>query len=73
MVEDDFRSGRLRVDGYPIHCVAARRIATVGPVKNPIPEVQLEVDRFGQMIEYHFDVAAVGRCLALWDVDASAS
>src|SRR5262249_13689676 len=59
----------LCVDRRAIDRVATRRIAAVGPVEDAVRQIELEVDRFRQMIEQHLYVGAVRRAFALWDVD----
>src|SRR3984893_2051636 len=54
-------SGRLVVDRSPVHCVAARRVAAVGPVENTVLVVELEIDRLRQTVEEGLDVGP-GRC-----------
>src|SRR6266567_1151539 len=49
--------------------VPARRISAIGPIKEPILQIELEIDRFRQTIEQQFDVGAVRRRLAFWDVN----
>ena len=63
---------RPRIDGCAIHGIASRRIAAIGPIKNAILEVQFQVDRLGQTVKKHFNIAAVGGILALRDVDTCA-
>src|SRR5258708_13284186 len=58
----------LVVDRGPVHCVAARRVAAVGPVENTVLVVELEIDRLRQLIEQHLDVGAVRWAPALGDV-----
>ena len=52
-----------------IDCVSARRISAIRPINEPILQIEFEIDRFRQTIEQHFDVCAISRRLALWDVD----
>src|SRR5215475_6344464 len=63
----------LCVDRRAIDGVAARRIATIGPIEDSVLQIELEVDRFRQMIEQHFDVGAVRRTLAPGDLDIGAA
>src|SRR5262249_8749096 len=63
---------RLCVDRHTIYGIAARRIATVGPVENATRQIELEVDRLRQPIEQNLDVGAVGRALALRYVNVGA-
>jgi hypothetical protein len=62
----------LRVDRRAVHGVAARRIAAVGPVEQTTTVIDFEIDRLGKAIEEDLDVAAVGRRLALRDLDPGA-
>ena len=67
MGEQDLRGGPCRcarIDRRAVHGVAARRIAAVGPVQHALREIELEVDRLGQAVEQHLDVAAIGGALA---------
>src|SRR3954454_15006592 len=52
---------RLVVDRGPVHCVAARRVAAVGPVENTVPVVELDIDRLRQTVVEDLDVGP-GRC-----------
>src|SRR2546423_871588 len=72
MRHHDRRRSRLCIDGCAVHCVAAWRVAAVGPVEHAIFAVELEIDRLGQMVEEYFDVGAVGGGLAPWDFDPPA-
>src|SRR6266478_6075566 len=58
---------RRAIDGVP-----ARRISPIGPIKEPILQIELEIDRLRQTIEQEFDVGAVRRRLAFRDVDVCA-
>src|SRR6266478_1307612 len=58
---------RRAIDGVP-----ARRISAIGPIKEPILQIELEIDRLRQTIEQHFDIRAIRRRLALRDVDVRA-
>src|SRR2546430_2070 len=49
--------------------VSTRRISTVGPIKEPILQIELEIDRLRQTIEQHFDIRAVRRRLAFRNID----
>src|SRR4051812_7407191 len=61
--------GEIRVQRGAVHRVSTRRISAVGPIKEPILQIELEIDRFRQTIEQEFDVGAVRRRLAFWDVN----
>src|SRR5262249_50161650 len=64
-VGDEYLGLGLSIDWRAIDGVAARRIATVGPVQNAVLKIELEVDRLRELIEQHLDVRAVLRALAL--------
>src|SRR5207302_5505403 len=49
--------------------VSTRRISAVGPINEPILQIELEIDRLRQAVEQEFDVGAVRRRLAFWDVN----
>src|SRR5437588_12068225 len=49
--------------------VSTRRISAVGPINEPILQIELEIDRLRQAVEQEFDVGAVRRGLAFRDVD----
>src|SRR6266567_2879695 len=55
---------RLVVDRGPVHCVATRRVAAVGPVENTVLVVELDIDRLRQTVEEDLDVGPGGRSLA---------
>src|SRR5260221_3420806 len=61
MGHHDLWLGGLVVDRGPVHCVAARRVAAVGPVENTVPVVELDIDRLRQTVEEDLDVGP-GRC-----------
>src|SRR5438477_4650 len=52
-----------------IYRISARRISAVGPIQEPILQIELEIDRLRQTIEQEFDVGAVRRGLAFREVD----
>src|ERR1700743_3213344 len=60
----DLRLGRLVIDRGPVHGVAARRGAAVGPVENTVLSVELEIDRLRQTFEEDLDVGSGRRSLA---------
>src|SRR5713101_6446598 len=64
--------GEIGVDRRAAYRVPARWISAVGPINEAILQIELEIDRFRQTIEQEFDVGAVRRRLALWDVDLRA-
>ena len=49
----------IGVNRRAIDRVSARRISAVGPINEPILQIELEIDRFRQTIEQHFDVSAI--------------
>src|SRR4029077_2710324 len=55
-----------------VHRVPARRISAVGPINEPLLQIELEIDRLRQTIEYYFYVGAISRRLAFRDVDVRA-
>src|SRR5882724_4500120 len=61
--------GEIGINRRAVHRVPARWISAVGPIKEPILQIELEIDRFRQTIEQEFDVGAVRRRLAFWDVN----
>ena len=62
----------IGVNRRAIDRVSARRISAVRPINEPILQIELEIDRFRQTIEQHFDVSAISRRLAFRDVDLRA-
>src|SRR5258706_5432747 len=54
---------RLVVDRGPVHCVAAWRVAAVGPVENTVLVVEFDIDRLRQTVEEDLDVGP--RCCSL--------
>src|SRR5438477_8010650 len=72
MREQNVRHGvffEIGVYRRAVHRVSARRISAIGPINEPILQIELEIDRFRQTIEQEFDVGAVRRRLAFWDVN----
>src|SRR6266436_5110516 len=61
--------GEIGVNRRAVHGVAARRSSAIGPINEPILQIELEIDWFGQTIEQKFDVGAVRSDLILRDVD----
>src|SRR6266446_10981480 len=61
--------GEIGVNRRAAYRVPARWISAVGPIQEPIFQIELEIDRFRQTIEQEFDVGAVRRRLILRDVD----
>ena len=49
----------IRVHRRAIDGVAARWIAAVGPIEEPIFQIELEIDRLRQTIEQSFDIGPV--------------
>jgi hypothetical protein len=62
------RLGRLVVDRGPVHCVAARRVAAVGPVQDAVIDIELDVDRLRQAVVGALDVGLVA---AVWPAGIS--
>src|SRR5207244_7976089 len=60
------------IDRRAVHGVAARRISAVRPVQDAPIEIQLQIDGLRQAVEQQLDVAAMGRFLALRDLDTGA-
>src|SRR5258706_8075858 len=69
MGHHDLRLYGLVVDRGPVHCVAARRVAAVGPVENTVLVVELEIDRLRQTVEEDLDVGPGGCSLAGGNLD----
>src|SRR3954469_6394078 len=61
-----------RIEPGATYRVAAGWIATVGPVQHVVLQIEFEVDGFGQVVEKHLDVAAVGGRLAFRQFDVCA-
>src|SRR6266404_8900455 len=61
--------GEIGIQRRATNRVPARWISAIGPIKEPILQIELEIDRFRQTIEQEFDVGAIRRRLALRDVD----
>src|SRR6266487_1269854 len=64
--------GEIGINRRAVHRVPARWISAIGPIKEPILQIELEIDWFGQTIEQLFDVSAVRSGLTLRDVDLRA-
>src|SRR5882724_1950220 len=69
MSHHDLWLDRLVVDRGTVHCIAARRVAAVGPVENTVLVVELEVDRLRQSVEEDIDVGPGGCSLAGGNLD----
>src|SRR5437870_11310931 len=72
MREQNVRHGvffEVGVQRCLVYRVSARRISAVGPIKEPILQIELEIDRFRQTIEQEFDVGAVRRRLTFRNID----
>ena len=65
----DSGSASNAVQRGPVDGVAIRRVPAVGPVQRPCGVLDFEVDRLGQVLEHHLDVAAVRRGFACGKVD----
>src|SRR5581483_6783460 len=60
----DLRLGWLVVDRGPVHGVAARRVAAIGPVEDTAFVVELEINRLRQAVVEDLDVGPCGGSLA---------
>src|SRR5438046_6971477 len=60
--------GQIGVNRRAVHRVSARRISAVGPINEPIFQIELEIDWLGQTVEQKFDISAISRRLAFWGV-----
>src|SRR5258708_31949680 len=60
MGHHDLWLGRLVVDRGPVHRVAARRVAAIGPVKNTGLDGQLATDRLRQTVVEDLHVRSCG-------------
>src|SRR5580658_2472234 len=75
MAENDFRlflRAGFDVHGRTVNCVAARGIATIGPVHGSVVQIEVKIDRFGKSLKKEFNVPTCGRSLALRNIHASA-
>src|SRR6476469_8089093 len=59
----------IGINRRAVHRVTAWWISAVGPIQEPILQIELEIDRFRQTIEQHFDIRAISRSLAFRNVD----
>src|SRR5437899_13003072 len=64
--------GEIGINRRAVHRVTARWISAIGPIKEPILQIELEIDWFGQTVEQKFDISAVRGGLTLRDVDLRA-
>src|SRR5262249_39009776 len=64
---------RLFIDRGAIAGVAARRIAAIGPIDDAIFAIELEVDRFRQLMEQHLDIGTGRWALALGSVNVGSA
>jgi hypothetical protein len=62
------RLDRLVVDRGPVHYVAARRVAAVGPVQDAVIDIELDVDWLRQAVVEALDVGLVA---AVWPAGVS--
>jgi hypothetical protein len=60
----------FNVDRSAINRITPRRITAIGPVKDAILEIQLEVDRFWQMVEQDLDISPIGCRFTFRDFDS---
>src|SRR4051794_7570662 len=72
MGHHDLRLDRLVVDRGPVHCVAARRVAAVGPVENTVRMIEFEIDWLRQTVKEYLDVGPGRCCLAGGNFDIGA-
>src|SRR5262249_9042391 len=68
----DVAAPRPRIHDGSIDGVATRRVAAIGPVEHAMLEIELQVDRLGQVVEQYLDIGAVGRSLSLGDLATGA-
>src|SRR5438094_9552829 len=61
--------GEIGVNRRAVHGVAARRISAIGPINEPILQIELEIDWFGQTVEQKFDISAVRSGLTFRNID----
>src|SRR5207237_10893543 len=64
--------GEIGVNRRAVHGVAAWRISAIGPINEPILQIELEIDWFRQTVEQKFDISAVRSDRTLRDVDLHA-
>jgi hypothetical protein len=62
----------FRIHWGAVDGIAARRIASVGPVEDVILEIKFQVDRLGKVIEEQLNVGAVRGTLPFGNFDARA-
>ena len=62
----------IGINRRAVHRVPARWISAIGPIKEPILQIELEIDRFRQTIEQKLDVGAGGRGLTFRNVNPRA-
>src|SRR6266404_9066598 len=61
--------GEIGIQRRATNRVPARWISAIGPIQEPILQIELEIDRFRQAIEQEFDVGAGGRGLTFRNID----
>src|SRR5207248_8778831 len=61
--------GEIGVNRRAVHRVSARRISAIGPINEPILQIELESDWFGQTVEQKFDISAVRSGLTFRNID----
>src|SRR4051794_3553558 len=72
MREQNVRCGmfaEIGVNRRAVHGVSARWISAIGPIQEPILQIELEIDRLRQTIEQKLDVATSGRGLTFRNID----
>src|SRR5437016_7546621 len=61
--------GEIGINRRAVHRVPARWISAIGPIKEPILQIELEIDRFRETIEQKLDVGAVRSGLTFRNID----
>src|SRR4051812_42485848 len=70
---DDFGCAPIsdwRIDRSTIDRIAERRVAAIGPVEHTALEIELEVNRFGQVVKPYLDVRSISGALTFGDLYA---
>src|SRR6266481_1680017 len=63
---------KVRIHRSATDAVTGRGITAVGPVNQPVLQIELEVNRLGQSFEKNFNVATISRSLAFRHFDVRA-
>src|SRR5271168_4516202 len=61
------------IHGCAVDGVAAGRVAAVGPIDHVFGQVQIDVDRLGQVVVQHFYIGAIGGRLTVGDFQVGAA